>query len=75
MLSPGLPVRTIRVDNIRWLERKADGDLAWPVPVDIANRATDLYLVSVSEPVAPGSLIRRREHRRTQRVVPGSFEK
>ncbi len=70
VLTPGQPVRKVTFRDIRWLERKADGDFAWPVEVEVANRATDIYVAIPDIDIAPGSLVRRREFRRTSRVVP-----
>lgn len=69
-LIPGKPVRTLTLSGIRHLPKDEDGAYAEPVPVDVANRATDLYYATASVPLPPGSLVRRREFRRTSRVVP-----
>lgn len=69
VLIPGQPVGTLTVESPAWLPLQEDGTFADPIPVDIANRATDLYRIASPAPVPAGSLLRRREFRRTSRVV------
>ena len=70
VLSPGQPVGKLIVREPAWLPMQEDGTFADPVPVEVANRATDLYRIVSLEPISPGSLLRRREFRRTSRVIP-----
>ena len=69
VLSPGQPVGRYIVREPAWLPLQEDGTFADPVPVEVANRATDLYRIVSPEPIPPGSLLRRREFRRTSRVL------
>ena len=69
VLSPGMPVGKLIVQDPCWLPFNDDGTFADPVPVDVANRATDLYRIASPVPIPAGSLLRRREFRRTSRVI------
>ena len=70
VLEPGKAVSKLAVQELAWLPFEEDGSLGDPVPVEVANRATDLYRILSPMPIGPGSLLRRREFRRTSRVIP-----
>lgn len=63
-LSPGCASKTLTVQDLYWLPE--DGA---PVKVDVANRAMETYFVNAPWPVAKGSFLRVREHRRSARHI------
>lgn len=65
VLSPRVPVRELKVSNLKWLPEDAETS----EPVAVANRATDLYVVDAPFEVQPGSFLRVRRHRRSARHV------
>ena len=73
VLAPHSPVTVTAIERLRWLPAP-DEDGAQPPAeqVAVANRATsyDTYLARVAAPIPAGSLLRRREFRRTSRVIP-----
>ena len=70
VLEPGKAVAKLTVQAPKWLPFQEDGSLGEPVEVEVANRATDLYRILTPGPIAPNALLRRREFRRTSRVIP-----
>ena len=70
VLEPGKAVSKLVVQEPAWLPFEEDGSLGEPVLVEVANRATDLYRILSAAPIAQGALLRRREFRRTSRVIP-----
>ncbi len=81
ILSPGRSSFELTVANLRWLPESAkdvDGlsayseyaDVQYPdanVPVEVANRSCNLYLVDCERAVQPGSFVRMRTYRRSAR--------
>lgn len=63
-LSPGCASKTLPVQDLHWLPE--DGT---PVKVDVANRAMETYFVNAPWPIAKGSFLRVREHRRSARHI------
>lgn len=68
VLSPHVPVRSLRIENLSWIPENEDGDQLPEQPVAIANRSCNIYLTDSPFAIEPGSFIRRREHRRTART-------
>ena len=68
ILSPRKPVRQLVVRNLTWLPGPTEEDpKPRPVPVAVANRSCDYYLIDCDEPVEPGSFLRVRTFRRSAR--------
>lgn len=62
ILSPKRASQVLTIKDLHWIP-----DDGAPVKVDVANRAVDTYTVHAPWPIAPGSFLRVREHRRTAR--------